>query len=196
MRSNNFSCTLCPRISKNFSLLKQNFPTYHNAPVKGRGDINSKICIVGLAPGLHGANKTGETFKGDFCSNILNTSLHKSGLCNPNQFYLTNAMKCLPPHNKPLSSEIKQCSAYLSNELSLMKNLKVIIALGSIAHTSVLKSLQISLKSYKFSHSSTHNLGNIHMIDSYHCSRININTKKLTANMLNMVFDQAKKYLN
>ena len=196
MRSNNFSCTLCPRINKHFSVLKKNFPTYHNAPVTGRGNINSKICIVGLAPGLHGANKTGKTFTGDFCSNILNTSLQQSNLYHSNQFYLTNALKCLPPYNKPLSSEIKQCSTYLSNELSLMKNLKVIIALGFIAHTSVLKSLQISLKSYKFSHSSIHNLGNIHMIDSYHCSRININTKKLTTNMLNMVFNQAKKYLN
>jgi uracil-DNA glycosylase family 4 len=196
MKSNDFSCKLCPRINEHFSILKKNFPAYHNGPVVGRGNINSKICIVGLAPGLHGANKTGATFTGDFCSSILNVSLYQSDLNNPNQFYITNALKCLPPYNKPLFSEIKQCSTYLDRELSLMKNLKVIIALGSIAHKSVLISLQIPLKSFKFSHGSIHDLVNIHMIDSYHCSRININTKKLTVNMLSMVLNQAKKYLN
>ena len=196
MHNNDFSCKLCPRISKNLSILKKNFPTYHNKPVIGRGNINSKICIVGLAPGLHGANKTGTTFTGDFCSNILNISLHQSKLNNPNLFYITNALKCLPPFNKPLSSEIKQCSTYLTNELLLMKNLKVIIALGFVAHKSILSSLKIPLKSYKFSHNTIHNLGNIYMIDSYHCSRININTKKLTISMLNAVFHQAKQYLN
>jgi len=196
MKINNLSCNLCPRINKNFSVLKKDFPTYHNKPVTGRGNIHSKICIVGLAPGLHGANKTGITFTGDFCSNILKISLDQSNLSYPDEFYLTNALKCLPPKNKPLSSELKQCSVYLNNELSLMSNLKIVIALGSIAHQAVLTSLQMPLKAYKFSHSSIHNLGNIHMIDSYHCSRININTKKLTISMLNMVFNQAKKYLS
>ena len=194
------SCKKCKRIHHNLVCLSKIYTTYLNKPIHGSGNTLSPLCIVGLAPGLHGANRTGEVFKGDFSGEILHKCLKLSGFIDKDHInypYITNAVKCYPPANKPLSSEIKNCSKFLSEELDILCNLKVIVALGKLAHDSVLRVYGASLAKYKFIHNHTHQINNrILLLDSYHCSKININTKKLTTNMLRDVFLQTKKILS
>ena len=194
------SCIRCPRIQKNFDILNNIYPDYINKPIQPIGSLSSTICIVGLAPGLHGANRTGITFNGDFSGDILNQCLKLNNMIT-NQthnkgtmVHITNAVKCFPPKNKPLKNEINNCLSHLSKEFLSMKNLKIIVVLGRLAHNSVLKSYNIPLTKFKFVHGFCHKLkSKLIMIDSYHCSKININTKKLTVKMLSMIFILAKK---
>ena len=194
------SCIKCPRIQKNFDILNNIYPHYINKPIRPIGSLSSTICIVGLAPGLHGANRTGITFNGDFSGDILNQCLRLNNLITDQthnegtMVHITNAVKCFPPKNKPLKNEINNCLSHLNKEFLLMKNLKIIIALGKLAHNSVLKSYNIPLSKHKFAHGSHHKLkSKLIIVDSYHCSRININTKKLTIKMLSRIFVLAKK---
>ena len=196
MRKGPESCRSCERITNNFKLLRNKYPNYHNLPVKGRGDLNSKVCIVGLAPGLHGANKTGETFTGDYCSNILSQCLVNAGFYTYDSkplFYLTNAMKCLPPNNKPKISELNQCRQYLKNELDSMINLKSIVALGVNAHNSILRCYHKKVSELKFTHATKHRVGDYVLFDSYHCSKINIQTGRLLKNSLTNILSNVKK---
>ena len=192
------SCTKCHRIHQHLLSLKNIYKDYHNAPIKGSGSKNSNICIVGLAPGLHGANRTGNVFNGDFSGNMLSSCLMKSGFRKSFQNsypYITNAVKCYPQNNKPKISEIKNCSYFLSNEILEMKNLKVIIALGKISHDAILRIFELALSSFIFKHGASYNLSEkITLIDSYHCSKININTKRVNKKMLIDIFSLAKSY--
>ena len=192
------SCTKCHRIHQHLLSLKDSYKNYHNRPVKGSGSKDSDICIIGLAPGLHGANRTGDVFNGDFSGNILNNCLAEAGFkksFRKNYPFITNAVKCYPENNKPKISEIKNCSYFLSNEILEMKNLKVIIALGKISHDAILRIFELALSSFIFKHGASYNLSEkITLIDSYHCSKININTKRVNKEMLRDIFSLAKSY--
>lgn len=194
------SCKKCQRIYINFVSLSKIYVDYLNKPIHGIGHLSSRFCIVGLAPGLHGANRTGEVFSGDFSGDILHKCLKLSGFNNKkdiNYPYITNAVKCYPPANKPLSTEVHNCSIYLSEELNSLRNLKLILALGRVAHEAILRGFDIPLDEYKFTHGHVHKINEkMILLDSYHCSKININTKKLTTNMLRDVFLQTKKILS
>ena len=190
------SCTKCHRITENLHILKNTYKSYHNKPVPGSGSYVSNICIVGLAPGLHGANKTGKVFSGDFSGNTLRSCLESVGFISPHQKnypYITNAVKCYPPNNNPKAAEIQNCSKYLKDELSNMSNLSVIIALGKISHNAILKYYQVTATKFKFGHGNIYNLHDgVTLIDSYHCSKLNINTKKITRKMLINILNRAK----
>lgn len=182
------SCKKCPRIVDNFNKLKKSHSNYFNKPIIPILRNESSIAIVGLAPGLAGANRTGQIFDGDFSGDILNKAIKLSGVNFKNTLlypYITNAVKCYPPNNKPNISEIDNCNIFLKQELESLSNLKAVIALGHIAHNSILQSYSLVKQKYKFSHGFVHKInGNLILIDSYHCSKININTKRLTLKML------------
>ena len=192
------ACTKCHRIHQHLLSLKNIYKDYHNRPVKGSGSKDSSICIVGLAPGLHGANRTGDVFNGDFSGNILNSCLIEAGFnrsFRENYPFITNAVKCYPQNNKPKTSEVKNCSYFLSNEILEMKNLKIIIALGKVSHDAILRIFKLTLSGYMFKHGESHNISKkITLIDSYHCSKININTKRVSRKMLRDIFSLAKSY--
>ena len=192
------SCTKCHRIHQHLLSLKDIYKDYYNRPIKGSGPKSSSICIVGLAPGLHGANRTGNVFNGDFSGNILSSCLIEAGF---NKYFkedypfITNAVKCYPQNNKPKISEIKNCSYFLLNEILEMKNLKTIVALGKISHDAILRVFKLKLSKYIFEHGVQHNISKqITLIDSYHCSKININTKRVSKKMLIDIFSLAKSY--
>ena len=182
------SCKKCPRIVDSFNKLKKSHSNYLNKPIIPILRKESSIAIVGLAPGLAGANRTGQIFNGDFSGDILNKAIKLSRINFEKKLlqpYITNAVKCYPPNNKPNASEINNCNIYLKQELESLDNLKVIIALGSISHNSILKSYSLVKQKYKFSHGFAHKINrNLVLIDSYHCSKMNINTKRLTLAML------------
>ncbi len=189
------SCIKCSRIYKNFLQLNKTYPGYYNEPILASGSLSSTICIVGLAPGLHGANRTGIPFHGDFSGKVLSNALRCNNLSITNNVYITNAVKCYPPSNKPITKEIDNCSQYLSAELYMLKNLKIILALGSLAHNAILKSYNLKKSDYLFKHGNQYKINEeIILLDSYHCSKININTKRLTIEMLNNILQKVAKY--
>ena len=194
MSDNLINCNKCKRIKNNFNELRKLYPNYHNKPVSGRGNIESELCILGLAPGLHGANKYGKTFTGDFCSQILHSSLLKNNLYDDKsreRFYITNVLKCLPPKNKPLNIELYTCQNYLKNEISAMHNLKTILVFGKVAHLSLMRIFRKKLTDYPFIHGREYLIDKVKIINSYHCSQINIHTKRLTTRMLDAVIKKS-----
>lgn len=197
-------CSLCPRLK---SFIDQNrilYPEHYNAPVPAFGAREAELLIVGLAPGLKGANFSGRPFTGDYAGELLYGTLLKFGFANGEfkarfddglillNARITNAVKCVPPENKPTGAEINMCSQFLKREIAAMPNLKVIMALGLIAHNSVLKVLDQKVAQYKFAHGGVHDLGSVRLIDSYHCSRYNTNTGRLTSEMFEDVFLKIK----
>ncbi|HBZ29879.1 MAG TPA: SPO1 DNA polymerase [Nitrosomonas nitrosa] len=195
-------CRQCHRLAKFLETVKTQYPSYHAKPVQAFGDSLSKLLIIGLAPGMHGANRTGRPFTGDFAGILLYQTLHKFGLANHRESIsaadglqllscrITNAVKCLPPANKPLPGEIRQCNAYLAAEIAdfTVRGGRGILALGRVAHEAGLMALALKMKSYPFSHGAVHNLPNgLMLYDSYHCSRYNTQTKRLTAEMFEQV---------
>lgn len=207
----NLECTQCPRLSKFLKQVKRDHPDYHARPVAPFGATNPKLLIVGLAPGMHGANATGRPFTGDYAGILLYETLYKFGFSNKpeaislddglklKQCRITNAVKCLPPENKPTTQEINTCNHYLVQELKLMKPGTSILALGNIAHLAVLKALTLKRKDYPFAHGAHYVLetsGNVHLYASYHCSRYNTQTKRLTTSMFHDVFRRIRKQLD
>lgn len=181
------SCRKCPRIVKNFDKLKKSHSYCLNRPIIPTTRSNSTIAIVGLAPGLTGANRTGKIFDGDFSGDILGKAIKLSEFNFDYHAYpyITNAIKCYPPNNKPNISEINNCNIFLKKELASHDKLRVIIALGIVAHNSILQAYTLTKQKYKFSHGLIHKINDkLVLIDSYHCSKININTKRLTLLML------------
>lgn len=185
------------------------FPTYHARPVAPFGDPEARLLIVGLAPGMHGANATGRPFTGDHAGILLYRTLHHFGFANlPESRSLedglclrdcriTNAVKCLPPENKPTGQEVRQCNRYLAVELSTLKPGSVVITLGSIAHRAVLQALNMKQAAACFGHASEHRLDcGVRLIDSYHCSRYNTQTRRLTEAMFKAVFARARAMLD
>lgn len=202
-------CKTCPRISDNLNKIKQKFPEYYCKPVPAFGSKNASLLVVGLGPGMHGANATGRPFTGDYAGILLYQTLHEFGFSNKPEsksagdglkLYdcrITNAVKCLPPENKPTTQEIIQCNEYLKAELNSDGNITVILALGKIAHDAVLRAYLLKLSRFKFSHNAEHQLddGRI-LLDSYHCSRYNTQTKRLTEDMFKGVIRQARRLID
>jgi uracil-DNA glycosylase len=198
-------CPLCPRLAAFRAENRKKHPDWFNAPVPCFGPLSAPLAIAGLAPGLQGANRTGRPFTGDWAGDLLYDTLLKLGLAK-GQYEeraddtleligcrIVNSVRCVPPQNKPEPSEIKNCRQFLISELEAMKNLKVILALGKIAHDSVLKTLGARSAAHPFKHGGVHDFGKIKLISSYHCSRYNTNTGVLTTEMFEKVVGQAKK---
>jgi uracil-DNA glycosylase family 4 len=201
-------CRQCPRLVDFLGRVKADYPNYHAAPVAPFGDANAQLLIVGLAPGMHGANATGRPFTGDHAGILLYQTLYDLGFSNQSEassrhdgleLYncrITNAVKCLPPQNKPIGAEIKSCNAFLRNELENMPKNGIVISLGSVAHQAVIRALALRQKDHPFAHAMEHKLSEHHyMIDSYHCSRYNTQTRRLTPAMFRKVFRRARKLL-
>jgi len=202
-------CDLCPRLVEFRSENQKKHPSFVNAPVLSFGDLGAEVLIVGLAPGLKGANKTGRPFTGDSAGDLLYPTLVKFGLgdglfgAHANDGMklvncrITNMVRCVPPQNKPTGLEAAMCRPFLISEISQMKNLKVILALGGLAHTAVLTTFSERKKFFKFAHKAQHTLSNgLLLINSYHCSRYNTNTGVLNTEMFEAVFKCINFYLN
>lgn len=205
-------CALCPRLEAFRNQNRCTYPEFYNAPVPSFGSLQAALLIVGLAPGLKGANQTGRPFTGDYAGEVLYPSLLKHELAEEDYARraddgltlqgcrITNAVRCVPPQNKPTTAEIRTCSErFLAAEIAAMPHLIAIIALGTIAHTAVVRVLGGKLKDYPFRHGAEHALPspvreeNVTLFDSYHCSRYNINTGKLTQEMFDAVVARAAK---
>jgi uracil-DNA glycosylase family 4 len=195
-------CPLCPRLVTFRNDLRIAEPTWHNAPVPSFGARDARLLIVGLAPGMHGANRTGRPFTGDYAGDLLYATLLKYGLAtgeykeDPHDGLkligcrITNAVRCLPPENKPIGPEVKSCGRFLADEIAAMPKLKAVLALGTVAHGAVLVALGQKRGALKFVHGAQHELpGGIILADSYHCSRYNTNTGRLTEAMFHAVFE-------
>ena len=194
-------CRACPRLATFLDEVHARHPTYHARPVAPFGDAAPRLLIVGLAPGMHGANRTGRPFTGDTAGVLLYQTLHQFGYANRPESVsaddglqltgcrITNAVKCLPPANKPEPGEIRECNRYLANELQSLPSSTALLALGQIAHQSVLRALGFKLKDYPFAHASDYRLPNgRRLVSSYHCSRYNTQTRRLTPEMFAAVF--------
>lgn len=203
------NCRICPRLADFLDQVKVDYPDYHARPVAPFGDPEAQLLIVGLAPGMHGANATGRPFTGDYAGILLYETLYKYGFSTAPESIsakdglelincrITNAVKCLPPQNKPQGSEINSCNSFLSAEIKTLPEGAVVLALGLIAHNAVLKSFGLKLSSRKFGHDQLHELpGGLLLIDSYHCSRYNTQTKRLTPKMFHQVFSRARDLLS
>lgn len=197
------ACRSCPRLSSFLDEVRTKNPGYHARPVPPFGDANPELLIVGLAPGMHGANRTGRPFTGDYAGVLLYQTLHKYGFASaPTSVTaddglvlrgcrITNAVKCLPPENKPEGSEVAQCNGYLAAEIAALPRHTVILALGNVAHAATLKALGLKLSGYRFAHAARHALPDGRVLyDSYHCSRYNTQTKRLTEAMFHTVFER------
>ena len=198
-------CPLCPRLVALREELREAEPEWWNAPVPAWGDRRAWLAIVGLAPGLRGANRTGRPFTGDAAGDLLFTTLLQTGLARgryerrPDDglrlegAIILNAVKCLPPQNRPTTEELATCRQFMASQLEELRELRVILALGKLAHDSVLRHYGLTLARFPFGHGAEHTLpdGRV-LVDSYHCSRQNTNTGRLTAAMFAAVFDQAK----
>jgi len=187
------SCRRCPRLAGFLDEMRGDHPDYFSTPVPAFGDPKPRLLIVGLAPGMHGANRSGRPFTGDFAGILLFKALFELGVGSASKSLsadddlrldgvrITNAVKCLPPQNKPTTDEIKCCNAFLKPELAALPAGCNLFALGLIAHQAVLRSYGLPLSHYPFSHGASHQLPDGRsMIDSYHCSRYNTQTKRLT----------------
>ncbi len=201
-------CVACPRLASHLSNVRDMYPTYYARPVPPFGDPKARLLIIGLAPGMHGANRSGRPFTGDHAGILLYETLHRHGFANQpvsksardglrlKNCRITNAVKCLPPSNKPLPAEIATCNLYLETELSKLSASSVLLALGTVAHEAVLKAYKLKRKEYKFAHAAQHVLPNsLQLLDSYHCSRYNTQTKRLTAEMFDAILRQARELL-
>jgi uracil-DNA glycosylase family 4 len=202
-------CTLCPRLHDFVVSHQADHPDWHNGPVPTYGDADADLLIVGLAPGLRGANRTGRPFTGDYAGDLLYATLGKYGFAQGiydarpddgvtlHNVAITNAVRCVPPQNKPVGAEIATCNTFLQELLGGMGNLKVIMALGRISHDAVLRAFAIKRSAYTFGHNAVHALDSgLVLIDSYHCSRYNTNTGRLTVPMFEAVFDSIQDALD
>ncbi|MCK1359800.1 uracil-DNA glycosylase [Bradyrhizobium sp. 199] len=197
-------CPLCPRLVAFREANRAREPSWHNAPVAPFGDIKARLLIVGLAPGMQGANRTGRPFTGDYAGDLLYATLLEYGFAKGTyqarpddglklvDCRIANAVHCVPPQNKPLPVEINTCRQFLVANLETMPKLRAIIALGRIAHDSVLKPLKLRASQAPFGHGAVHQAGAFKLYDSYHCSRYNTNTGVLTTDMFRSVFAKVK----
>ncbi|HUY83813.1 MAG TPA: uracil-DNA glycosylase [Steroidobacteraceae bacterium] len=201
------ACRRCVRLAGFLDQVARAHPDYHCKPVAPFGDPAARLLIVGLAPGMHGANRTGRPFTGDHAGILLYATLHRFGFASAPESVapddglrlqgvrISNAVKCLPPHNKPLPAEIAACNDYLRAELAASADLRVILALGAIAHGAVLRAHGLKPGAHRFAHGASHRLGERVLVDSYHCSRYNTQTRRLTTPMFERVVAQAARLL-
>ena len=188
-------CPLCPRLGATRAAMRAEQPDWWNAPVPALGDSGAWLVIIGLAPGRAGANRTGRAFTGDASGDLLFATLEKFGLAEggePSGTLILNAVKCLPPANKPVPAEIHACRPFLTGQIAALPNARVFVALGQIAHRSAVKALGGKLPKCAFGHLAEHRMpSGAVLIDSYHCSRYNPNTGRLTGEMFEAVFERA-----
>ncbi|HMQ57569.1 MAG TPA: uracil-DNA glycosylase [Rhizobiaceae bacterium] len=198
------NCPICPRLHAFLALHRQNEPGWHNAPVPTflppQGADSVRLLVVGLAPGLRGANRTGRPFTGDYAGDLLYSTLLRHGFAQGRfearpddglelvETAITNAVRCVPPENKPTGAEIAACRRFLAPTIHRFPNLKAIVTLGSIAHQSVLRALGHPVAALKFRHGGRGTVGGLEVFSSYHCSRYNTNTGRLTGAMFDTVF--------
>ena len=204
-------CRDCSRLAQFLDQVKSQHPTYFCKPVPPFGSARARLLVGGLAPGMHGANASGRPFTGDWCSDLLYGTLHAHGFAKNARSLardddqelidcrLTNAVKCLPPQNKPTPAETKTCAKYLAQEIKSITP-EVIVCLGAVAHDAVLSCLAvdqptIKRSAYKFAHAAVHEVAGLRLIDSYHPSRYNTNTGRLTAEMFSAVFALVRQYV-
>jgi uracil-DNA glycosylase len=197
-------CALCGRLVALRLENRVRYPAYFNGAVPSFGRPDARLLIVGLAPGLHGANQTGRPFTGDYAGDLLYATLKRQGLARgeygaraDDGFALvdcavTNAVRCVPPENKPTPAEIKSCRPFLAAQIAQMPNLKAVLALGRVAHDSVLTALSLPKKAHPFSHGAVHRGDSLTLVSSYHCSRYNTNTGVLTTEMFERAVAAAK----
>lgn len=204
------NCSFCPRLEAFRTQNKIKFPHYFNAPVPSFGNINAPLLIVGMAPGLNGANQTGRPFTNDYAGDILYPSLKKYGFAAGTYLKkaddgfeltfarVTNAVRCVPPQNKVIAEETNNCRQFLQQEITSMKNLKIILTLGTVAHNALLSALGYKKSAFKFAHGAIHHLKkeNLLLVNSYHTSRYNINTGVLTADMFDNIINTIREKLN
>ncbi len=201
-------CALCPRLAAYRGRMREEIPGGHNAPVPAFGPLEASLLIVGLAPGRMGANRTGRPFTGDYAGDLLYPSLLRVGLAEGSYdsrpddgltlkaTRITNAVRCLPPENKPTTEEIATCNAYLAAEMAAMPRLKAVLALGLIAHKAVLRARGLKQSHCPFTHGELHRLPDgLLLADSYHCSRYNTNTGRLTEAMFLAVLEALAEQL-
>lgn len=203
------NCCLCPRLVEYRNGNRLKFPSYYNGPVPPFGSIDAEILVVGLAPGLNGANQTARPFTNDYAGDVLYPILKEFDLAEGNyqkrkddgfelkNIRITNSVRCAPPQNKVTGDEVKTCGSFLIEEINDMKNLKIILTLGSVAHSAVLGVLGYKKAAFKFAHNAVHKLDkhNLLMVNSYHTSRYNINTGVLTEDMFRDVVCNIKSLL-
>lgn len=208
-KSFDIDCRQCPRLVEFLASIKEKHPDYYDRPVPSFGVAEPVLLIVGLAPGMHGANASGCPFTGDDAGVLLYETLFKFGYSNrPESIHtgdelllsrcrITNAVKCLPPDNKPTTAELHQCNQYLAAEINGLPKQVIILALGTIAHQSVLLALGHKRSTFKFAHNKVHTIEpGRYLVDSYHCSRYNVNTRRLTGDMFYQVFKSIEKLQN
>jgi uracil-DNA glycosylase family 4 len=201
-------CRRCSRLADFLSEVKKERDDYFCKPVPAFGDARAGLIVVGLAPGKHGANRSGRPFTGDYAGILLYETLHKFGFASApvssgvddglslRGARITNAVKCLPPENKPLPAEIKNCNAYLRAELAQSRDARVVLALGTIAHAAVLRACGLAPGARRFAHGAEHRLDERRvLLDSYHCSRYNTQTRRLTVAMFEAVVGRAAELL-
>lgn len=202
------ACRRCGRLAGFLDAVKAEYRDYHCRPVEPFGDPAARLLIVGLAPGKHGANATGRPFTGDFAGILLYRTLHDHGFSSApvsrsfddgltlRRCRITNAVKCLPPENKPLTAEVKNCNRFLTAEIAALPRPGLALALGTVAHGAVLRAIGEVLSRHRFAHGALHELGGgLRLLDSYHCSRYNTQTGRLTAAGFSAVFDTARRLL-
>lgn len=197
-------CDLCPRLRQFILDQREKEPDWFNGAVPSFGDDAAELLIIGLAPGLTGANRTGRPFTGDWAGDLLYATLAKFGFStgtydkHPNDglslkgAMITNAVRCVPPQNKPVGAEINQCRPFLVSRIEALKHARVLLCLGKISHDSTIRALGGRLKDHSFGHMSEYQLGGYVILSSYHCSRYNTNTGRLTEEMFEAVFARAK----
>lgn len=202
-------CGLCPRLVEYRKRNEGDYSHYFNGPAPSFGPHSARLLIVGLAPGLHGANRTGRPFTGDYAGDLLYATLIKFGFARGTydarpddgltlvDAMISNAVRCAPPENKPTPAEIRTCRAFLAERIARLPRLRAILCLGRIAHDSTLAALGLRAKDAPFAHGAEHEIGNGRVLfDSYHCSRYNTNTGRLTDMMFEQVFQSARRRLD
>ena len=205
-------CPLCPRLHDFVAAWRRREPDWFNAPVPtfmpSDGERSVRFLIVGLAPGLRGANRTGRPFTGDYAGDLLYRTLIRFGFAEgvyaarPDDGLklvgtaITNAVRCVPPENKPIGEEINTCRGFLKPTLACFANLEVILTLGTVAHQSVVRALGLKVADFPFSHGACRQAGKVSLFSSYHCSRYNTNTGRLTEQMFTDVFREVREYLD
>lgn len=209
LNSFTLECSLCTRLAVFLQEVKLRHADYRCLPVPSFGDKNAHLLIVGLAPGMHGANATGRPFTGDHAGILLYQMLHQFGFASSEQSVaaddglllkncrITNAVRCLPPQNKPIGAEVNNCNRYLQQELAQMPRDSVVMALGVVAHRAVIKAMGLRQNQFQFGHAAEHQLApQLLLIDSYHCSRYNTNTRRLTTEMFEAVFAKIRSHMD
>ncbi len=202
-------CDRCPRLREFLLSLRDEFPHYHNAPVPSFGDPAPELLIIGLAPGMHGANQTGRPFTGDWAGDLLYDAIARHGFSKGEYgasaddgleltgAMITNAVRCLPPQNKPIGAECNNCRLFLTDQINGLPSLRALLCLGKISHDNTVRALGLRLKDYPFGHGVKYKVGDeLTFFSSYHCSRYNTNTKRLTEEMFMQVFADIRNHLN